>query len=189
MKTTSEQLISDLIERTRYNINEVKKMNDLPLQDLNWKPAPDRWSVLECIEHLNLYGDYYLPEIESCIRTSRTMPDDEFEAGLLGNYFANAMLPKEKMKTMKTFKNKNPNGSSLTKKTLTRFLEQQERMLKHLDRSRRISLNRTKTSVSISRFIKLKLGDTFRVVIYHNQRHIVQAQNVLKEKASVKVAA
>ena len=189
MKTTSEQLISDLIERTRHNINEVKKMNDLPLQTLNWKPAQDRWSVLECIEHLNLYGDYYLPEIESCIRTSRTMPDDEFESGLFGNYFANLMLPKENMKKIKTFKDKNPNGSSLTKSTLTRFLEQQERMLKLLDKSRKVSLNRTKTSVSISRFIKLKLGDTLRVVIYHNQRHIVQAQNVLKERASIKIAA
>ncbi|RXM56703.1 hypothetical protein BOQ60_25350, partial [Chryseobacterium sp. CH1] len=31
-----------------------------------------------------------------------------------------------------------------------------------------IDLEKTKTSISISKLIKLKLGDTFRFVIYHN---------------------
>jgi len=48
-----------------------------------------------------------------------------------------------------------------------------------LDSSRAINLNTTKTAVSISKWIKLKLGDTFRVVIYHNDRHIAQANKLV----------
>jgi hypothetical protein len=34
-----------------------------------------------------------------------------------------------------------------------------------------------KTSISISSFIKLRLGDTLRLVVYHNWRHLIQAKN------------
>ncbi|MEO9077333.1 MAG: DinB family protein, partial [Gelidibacter sp.] len=34
------------------------------------------------------------------------------------------------------------------------------------------------TAISISNLIKLKVGDTFRVVVYHNERHLVQANRI-----------
>ncbi len=30
-------------------------------QLLQQRPAPDRWSVLDCLDHLNRYGRFYLP--------------------------------------------------------------------------------------------------------------------------------
>jgi hypothetical protein len=47
-----------------------------------------------------------------------------------------------------------------------------------LDKAKNVSLGKTKTGISISKLIKLKLGDTFRFVIYHNIRHIEQAKRV-----------
>ena len=84
---------------------------------------------------------------------------------------------------MKTFKDKNPIGSKLDKSTIERFVSQQEKILNLLDKSREIDLNKTKTAISISKLIKLKIGDTFRVVIYHNERHLEQAKKLLGEKA------
>jgi len=175
MKTKTETLISNLTERTKNHMNQAEKFSQLRLEELNKKSSPESWSVLECIEHLNRYGDYYLPEIEGRLRNNKTTPDPEFKSGLIGNYFAEMMLPGEKVKKMKTFKSMNPAGSKLDKKVLTKFIDQQKKMLELLDRSREVSLNKTKTSISISNLIKLKLGDTFRVVIYHNERHVVQA--------------
>ncbi|MDO5968849.1 DinB family protein [Flavivirga aquimarina] len=179
MKVTSEALISELIEKTRQNINQVEALNLKVIDELNWKANKDTWSALECIEHLNLYSDYYLPEIEQRIIKSTFKPEYYFKSGALGNYFAKSMMPKEKLNKMKTFKDKNPNGSKLDKTTLERFLIQQEKMLELLDKARNVSLNKTKTSISITKLIKLKLGDTFRVVIYHNERHMVQALKTL----------
>lgn len=123
MKTTSEQLIEDLIERTRQYLNAAEKFKMLSDSYLNKRPAPESWSVLECIEHLNLYGDFYLPEIGKCIRESRYPPEHNFKSGWLGNYLANSMLPKEKLNKMKTFPSMNPIGSKLGKNTLDRFIE------------------------------------------------------------------
>lgn len=178
----SETVIAELIERTRQIMNKAEGFRQLSPDQLNWKPGQDIWSILECIEHLNLYGDFYLPEIERRISHSKHQAETDFRPGLLGDYFAKSMLPKEKMNKMKTFKSKNPNGSRLNKETIDRFLDQQKKMLQLLDRARRVSLNKTKTAISISSFIKLKLGDTFRFVIYHNERHMVQADKILAVK-------
>ena len=180
----SEELITDLVERTRLNMNAVEKLKKLPFSTLNWKENADTWSVLECIEHLNLYGNFYLPEIESKIKNSRYEAETLFKTGLLGNYFAKSMLPKEKLNKMKTFKDKNPSGSKLDTTTLQHFIEQSQKTLEILDRARKVSLNKTKTSISISKWLKLKLGDTFRVIIYHNQRHIAQTSKILNKATS-----
>ena len=180
MKIDSEKLIQDLVERTRININQVERFNTLSEELLNRKPGPDKWSILECIAHLNLYGDFYIPEITKRIAKSKTESTKTFKAGILDNYFAQTMLPKEKLNKMKTFNDKNPMGSFLDKTTLQRFLNQQEQLLDLLNMAGKIDLNKTKTAISISKWIKLKLGDTFRVVIYHNDRHMVQANKILQ---------
>lgn len=183
MTTTSEKLIEDLIERTRININQAEKFRNLPTEILNWRAEKVSWSILECFEHLNLYGDFYIPEIKKRIESSKTQPQKKFKSGILGNYFAKSMLPKEKLNKMKTFKDKNPIGSKLDKTTIERFVSQQEEILNLLDKSREIDLNKTKTAISISKLIKLKIGDTFRVVIYHNERHLEQAKKIQSGKA------
>lgn len=181
MKIASEKLIQDLVERTQMNIHQVEKFSTLSEEVLNRRPQPDKWSILECIAHLNLYGDFYIPELSKRIAKSKTETTKTFKAGILGNYFAKTMLPKEKLNKMKTFKDKNPMGSSLDKTTLQRFLGQQEQLLDLLKKAGKIDLNKTKTAISISKWIKLRLGDTFRVVIYHNDRHIVQANKILEK--------
>ena len=173
MKIKTEDLVQDLIHRTNECIIEVKALKDISEKTLNRKANSDSWSALECLEHLNLYGDFYINEIKESIENSKFKnSSDLFKSGILGNYFAKSMLPKEKLNTMKTFKDKNPNGSSLTKGTIDRFLSQQQAYLVLLNKSNHVDLNKTKTSISISTWIKLKLGDTFRVVIYHHQRHL-----------------
>ena len=181
MKTNSLTLIADLIERTRQNMNKAERLKDLSKKELNFKPDPNSWSVLECIKHLNIYGDYYLPELERRIRDSRHASEENFKSGRLGNYFSKMMLPGEDMKKMKTLKSTNPNGSSLDKRTLEDFIAQQKKMLELLEKARKVSLNKTKTSISIAPMLKLKLGDTLRVVIYHNDRHLLQAFRVLEQ--------
>ncbi|MDT0690023.1 DinB family protein [Salegentibacter sp. F188] len=180
MKIASEDLISDLKARTLQNLRKAEQMKKLPLENLNHKVNDHSWSALECIKHLNLYGEYYLPEIEKRINQRDYAAEEKFASGKLGNYFAKMMLPGEKMKKIKTFRNKNPNGSKLDKEALEEFIIQQNKILDLLEKARKISLNKTKTSISITSFLKLKLGDTLRVVIYHNDRHMLQAQKALE---------
>jgi hypothetical protein len=182
MKIESHKLILDLMERTQKNIEEAERLRERTLAELNEKSTPTSWSALECLEHLNLYGDFYLPEIDNRLTKNPPSAEAVFKSGWLGNYFAKSMLPGENITKMKTFRDKNPNGSSLRKTCIDRFVAQQQQLLELLERSKKVSLTRTKTSISISKLLKLRLGDTFRVVIYHNQRHLVQAWNAVPSK-------
>lgn len=181
MKTSNREFLSDLVSRTARLMAEAECFRALPEETLNRKPAPGSWSVLECLEHLNLYGDFYLPAIENVLREKGdSRGDGQFRSGWLGNYFAESMQPKNgKLKKMKTFADKDPSGSRLPADVLDRFLAQQQRMAGLLKKAETADLSRLKTPVSISRWINLRLGDTFRFVIYHNERHVAQAQRAL----------
>ncbi|WP_299176632.1 DinB family protein [uncultured Chryseobacterium sp.] len=178
MKISSSQLITELQNIIQQHIHYVETLLQKPEEELNYRVTENSWSILECIEHLNRYGNFYIPEIRTKIAASKYAPEAIFSSGILGEYFASSMLPKEKLKKMNTFKSMNPIHSRLDKKVLTEFIHQQKQLLELLDKAKNVSLGKTKTGISISKLIKLKLGDTFRFVIYHKIRHIEQAKRV-----------
>jgi len=67
MKIITIELITELIEKTKFNINKAEEFRKLTEKELNYKEPIDNWSILECIEHLNIYGDFYNPEIKERI--------------------------------------------------------------------------------------------------------------------------
>lgn len=177
MTEAPNKLIDDLSQRTKQNIQEAEAWLSLPIEQLNYKPTSEQWSMLECLEHLNRYGNFYHPEIRRRIeRAPKLDHPPQFKSGWLGNKFAVSLLPgKPKMSSPS---NMNPAGSHLNRAVLSTFLEQQQALLRLLDHARYVDLTRTKTSISLTSWIKLRLGDTFRVIVYHNQRHIEQAKRV-----------
>lgn len=185
MQTTSNHLLQELIRITKENVQEAEKFSALSPVVLNARNAPKSWSILECLEHLNRYGDFYIPELEKQIKTSQHPSSNLFKSGWLGNYFAQSMLVKEGMKPIKTFASMNPIGSTLNKDVVSTFIAQQYTLLELLEKAKNINLCKTKTGISISKWIKLRLGDTLRVVIYHNQRHMVQAKKVLQKNRTL----
>ncbi|WP_188050977.1 DinB family protein [Flavobacterium sp. GP15] len=178
----SEEVIESLIAKTKLINIQVENIKRCDLETLNWRENQNSWSILECIEHLNRYGDYYIPEIEKTLEKSNFKNEEDFNSGLLGNYFAKSMLPKENRNKIKTFKDKNPIHSKLDETVFYTFLKQQNILLDLLNRSKIVSLNKTKIKISISKFIKLKLGDTFQFYINHIIRHFDQIEKIKKLK-------
>ena len=181
MQLKATDLIFNLIDLTNHHIIIAEKLKTKSDITLNWKAHRESWSVLECLEHLNLYGHFYIPTIKSAIMKSKTTREEMFKSGILGNYIAESMLPKAKLNKMKTFKDKNPINSDLDKKIIDQFIAQQMQLIHLLEQSKKISLNKTKTKISISKWIKLKLGDTFRFVINHNIRHFKQIERIFAQ--------
>lgn len=179
MKIPSQQLLHDLKVITEQNIQFVENILNETDKKLNFRLSEKNWSILECLEHVNRYGKFYIPEISKRIKNSDTKSKEVFNSGILGNYFAKSMLPKEKLNTMKTFKSMNPIHSTLDKSVLNEFITQQKQMMHLLNEAESIDLNKVKTSISITNLIQFKLGDTFRFVIYHTLRHIEQSKRNL----------
>jgi hypothetical protein len=176
MSLLAQQVIQELQQLTHELIEAAQELFEQDEERLNQRQSPQAWSAIECIAHLNLYSLYYLPEIQSVIEKSPYPAQETFHTGWLGNYFAQMMKPQPKMSKMKTMKNKNPLGSQLNKGVILQFIEDQKQMLQLLKKAQSVCLTQNKTGISITPIIRFRLGDTFRFVIYHNHRHIVQAQ-------------
>lgn len=191
MQIETRLLIEDLLSRAEKSTKVVKQLKELTFEQLNYKKSATEWSVLECIEHLNLYGDFYLPEIEKQILAQKNKSQSTvFKSGFIGNYFANLMQVKNgKVKKMKSPKDKNPSNSLLTKTTLDRFLKQQQRLTSLFSQAQDIDLAKTKTAISLTPLIRLRLGDTFRFFVYHIERHVLQAERVNAGRTNTHVTA
>jgi hypothetical protein len=176
------QVLKDLKQRTQRFIAQAEEWKSLTQDQLNWRDNAEKWSVLQCLEHLNLYGDFYLPEFEMRILAGKKINDNpEFKGGWFAEKTANGMLPQEEKlsNSMNTFKNMNPNHSSLTVTILDRFLKQQRQLLTLLEKAESVNIAKVKCKITLP-IIKFNLGSTFKFVVYHNERHLWQASNVLK---------
>lgn len=177
----SKEIIDGLIVMTNSHINYAKQLLEVSEEKLQYKQTSKYWSVLECLEHLNRYALFYNKEIHQKMTSSVLPFSKTFKSTFLGNKFANDMLPKEGMKTMNTFKSKNPNTSKLDKEeVLSTFIKLQEELLSCLKVAKSKNLDKIKTKTTLP-IIKFKLGDTLRFVIHHNERHVVQAKRVLSK--------
>lgn len=176
----TQELLLELRNYVQSHINFVISLKAIEEEVLQQKKTAKSWSVLECLEHLNLYAQFYTVELRKRMEASASTAKSEFKSGYWGNKFAMDMLPKEGMKTMNTFKSKNPVHSKLEKAVvLGEFIKLQEELLQLLTLAEQKDLTQIKTSLTLP-LLKFRLGDTFRFVIYHDERHIMQAKKVLK---------
>lgn len=175
MKGPQVDLQSELEQILAKHRNELAVLLALPESRLQQKASPEQWSALECLEHLCRYGDFYLKEVSSCLQGAKPSKASLFKSSWLGEYFAASMWPKPGFKTMNTFKVMNPSFSGIRPAVLQEFDAQLVQWQSLIATAQAYSWAEIKTAISISKWIRLRLGDTLRVVIYHHQRHIEQA--------------
>jgi hypothetical protein len=186
MKEMSSEVLSDLTARTRAIVEYTEKVLMNSSENLlKQRISDDKWNVLECLHHLNLYSDFYLPVFEREINMSRingSKPRQYFSSGPIGKFFYQSMLPKDgKIKPMSTFKDKNPVGMELPENVTEEFLNNQRQFLEILKQAALVDLEKTRIPVTITRFVRLKLGDALRFNIYHNERHVNQAKVIVDQ--------
>jgi len=184
----TKTLLDGLASDTQTLIDIAKKyFEPLSADQLRRRPNPKSWSVGECLEHLNLYGEYYIPALQKALQ-AEGQPQPTFKGSVLGEHFANLMRPKDDgqpKSKMSTFSDKNPVLMSfvVTPEIVSAFIAQQEDMLKCISAARQKNLHRPKITITITRLISLGIGDTLRFNTYHAQRHVAQALRVLQSTA------
>ena len=180
-------LINTLIADTQQVKTEAQAFQTLSSEELNYKPGPDQWSVLECIEHLNIADAHYIGQFDKKLENAEKSDQAEFRSSWLGNYFVKMIKPKpdgtipSPMKTLRKFIPE----INVQYDTLAKFLEDQDKIIEALERSKSLDLNKNKITSAIGPIVTFRLGDAFRFLIGHNQRHMIQAQRVLEKFAVV----
>lgn len=154
--------------------------------DLRKAPGPDKWNSLQCFEHLNRYGHFYLPEFEKAIQKLKAggiTAKQVFKPGWLGEYSVKSMLldpqTKQPTKKMPAFKKYAPSAESVNEAAVQEMVRQQNQLIDLFKQAQEVSLD-YRIPTTLSPFIKLKMGDMFRFLVAHNVRHTIQAQRALR---------
>ena len=173
----TKHLLETLENRVESHLEvAVRRFQNLSEQALLQPAANGGWSIAQCLQHLNSYGDFYLPQIEKGLeKFSNRLPKNTFKSSWLGHYFIQMMEPATGKKKYKAFKGHIPAAELDAYAVVATFIQQQEKLLNFLKKAEKVDLNAVRIPISITRLIKLKLGDVFQFIIAHNERHIQQA--------------
>lgn len=180
MKHDKYKLIDELQAELRNQITQVKEdfvnASETVLQST---AALGGWSILQCLDHLNSYGLYYLPKIGEALKSAKKSQTASYGSGWLGDYFTKIMSPETGTKKFKAFQNHQPSKGLDSEKVVREFLRQEEVLLGYLSDARSVDMASVRIPLSISPLIGIRLGDTFRFLLAHNRRHLLQAKRNL----------
>ncbi len=183
-KFKTEELLNDLSQDVRRIKEAATFFNSADKNKVVYCPEKGKWSVVQVLEHLNAYNRHYLPLIEKELSVVTYDTNAWFSSGYWGEKFTKMMKPKNvfdiknKMKTSK--KMSFPNSLNVDT-VLKEFLAGQDKLLQLLEMGKGKDLAKIHIPITVTKLIKLRLGDTFRFLIAHEQRHIIQARNTLKK--------
>jgi len=183
-KFKSEDLLQALCSDVEQIRTAARYFREADKNKLIYTPSENEWSVVQILEHLNAYGRFYLPAFRKAMDEQPGQKSAWFQSGFWGDYFTKTMKPsnvyevKNKMKAMKAY----TFGNGLNVETVVReFEQQQEELLDLLRRAGSTDLGAARVPISITKMIRLKLGDALRFLVAHEQRHMIQARNTLKK--------
>lgn len=186
--TPQDRQIEDWSATFRAALERVHALTDrLSPQQLNFKPAPDRWSVAQCLDHVSVSMGIYLDPMEPTIERAERKGDGGGGDGsygrgtLMGRLLIRSLLwPRGRFKAPRRFR---PASSALAPDVVRREYERQTaRMQNALARSEGLALGRVKMPWPVFGLIKITLAQAFELQALHTDRHLDQAERVTRSE-------
>ena len=172
-------------------LSDQLKFFEETFQNQSWdrcrhNPAPGAWNALQCIQHVNMTLDFMIDAIDKGMEKALAagqQPSEKYRPGFIATRFARLLAPqdgdvKRKVKTSKKFQPEVPAGTEA--EVLEGFRTRMERVRQQVETSQKVDLNKCRVNSTISSLLKFKLGDSFPILLAHNERHIFQARKALR---------
>ena len=167
-----QSLLADFQEQRKYAETLLVRSSK---EQLLWQPNDETWCMAQVVEHMRIVNDNYLKRAAEVIRGRRPSEPESQEYGPsgLGQRVINAMGPKGNF-TMAVPKKFVPHLQSLPRDVTTLFLDQFAAVDVIIKESVGADLKKSKVSSPVSRLLKFQLGDVFKIILVHNDRHLRQ---------------
>lgn len=174
-----DELTTELL---KLRVLAQQQFRNLSEQQLNRRPSPSRWSVGQCLEHLNIVGGHYLPEIRA--RLDRALARGTQPAPLVrSGYFGRRLVAETRLpaaeKALVTAQRYAPTGNRLPRTVAEVFSRQLDELLRLVLQARQVNANAVRIPNPLFPLQRLRLPDTLAFLLAHLQRHVQQAQAVL----------
>lgn len=182
----TKDMLAELARETQEMLAFAEELKSLSAEQMHWKPSPKKWSVAECLAHLNIYAKHYLTRAEKKMNSKGELanPKDSFHAGYWGEKMTVTMKPlpdgtiPSPMKTAFFYDPANKKGS-VDSSTLSTFISYHKQMLDQIKRAHKYDLEGIKVMSTLGPLLMFKLGDVYRFMVAHDQRHLLQSRKVI----------
>jgi hypothetical protein len=177
---------TELLERLEADLRSMLEhlrahVSPLPEEALRRRPAVEKWNALECFAHLNVFFDRYLSTIELAIHKSkarRWATAEQVRYTWMGKRDIQRANPYND-KQLRSKKKYDFFQQNLNQNEVKRFIINGERLLRYIEQSREIDINKAKIGRGDSGFFKYTLGNTLEWLVVHAKRHVDQAVRII----------
>jgi DinB family protein len=173
--------LDDYVQQISRIRDDAKKLtSNLSEAQLNWRTHPGRWSIAQCLQHLTLGNEAYLPQIDTGItqaRERKLLSSGPYKHGWFGNWFARSFEPPPKFK-MKNPKAITPPPDLDGAQVIARFDRSWVEILRRVYDAHGLDLGRTRVISPFISLIRLDVGQAFGMLTSHARRHVWQAWQV-----------
>ena len=188
MSSTGASPKSQLIEELRDYCEQIENIQEdaqeltatLSDRQFNWRPAPGKWSISECLAHLNVVNGAYLSPIRDLIQGGRQAgltASGPFRYGFFSRKFNALVEPPVKFRVPAP-KQYLPPPDLSKDRVVPDFLSMHDAITELVVQSNGLDLARVKVPVPFSKRVKFSLGQGFALITAHDRRHLWQAWQV-----------
>ncbi len=152
-------------------------------EDLLWRPAEGRWSIVECLEHLNS-GWMALPRLDAKIGEARErgiLGEGPYGEPWLGRLCIRWVEPPVRVRVPAPKKFR-PRVAPPSAEVVPRLLQLQDELIARLRVSDGLDLGAIRMRSPISRRFRMSLAQWFAFLAAHERRHLWQAGRVKERK-------
>ncbi len=149
---------------------------------LNWHPTEDSWSILDCLEHLNVGVTKTLPAFDRSIAEGRgkgQFSGGPFRYGWFARMVAKSMEPppKWRMRSPKLIRVA-PASTRRSTDVLPEFARVRDQLGERVRQADGLDLAHVRLISPVNRLLRVPLGTYFNFILAHERRHLWQARNV-----------
>lgn len=148
-----------------------------------WQPAPDRWSIAQCLEHLNATARNYLPVIHASINDARAqgwLAEGPFRRGWFERFFLSMVEPPPRRRIPAPRRFLPPPDRPMAE-IWPSFLTFQDRLQELMTWANGVDLRRARVVSPALRLLRFSLGGSFALMTAHERRHLWQIRRILED--------
>lgn len=172
------QAIADEFQQAGARLRKL--VSDVPEQWWTRRSDPDRWSVAECVAHLNLTAAAYLPLLDDALaraRTARASAPTRYRRDPIGWVVWRTMGPPVRIRAKTTAPFVPTNVRSVSA-LIGEFERLQHDQLERLTSADGLPLSDVRVVSPFSDKVKYNLYSCLSILPRHEQRHLWQAEQV-----------
>ncbi|HLJ85515.1 MAG TPA: DinB family protein [Candidatus Angelobacter sp.] len=152
-----------------------KLVAGLSEEQLNWQPAPGKWSVGQCLEHLCITNEAYLPAISAALKQKPDAPVETIVPGWFGGWFIRSFIEPSPQTKRAPAPSKIRPTARVGLSVLERFLSNNRSCREVVLAAQRKDVNRIRFWNPIIKGIRFTVGTGLEIIVGHERRHLQQA--------------